>query len=326
VSPTVTDADFDMHGLRIHVSGDWPEIVEALRRDFAWFSGDDGRADVQVRVTRGKPDLRRFGPLRATRVTWRSAEYRDGTRAIVDYLGQAVAVDDGTGTFTLEGNDGWTVWRASYDYILDRFGEHANGLGLTLVNGLGLAGRQGGILVLLESGGGKTTLALRAISEGVGVLSEGSPLLDRSGCLHPFPVPLLVRTTSPEAASLPEEHVRRLPGIDPDPISLEVPAFADAVPREPVPLRHVILGARSLGPEATLDRLARRDAASALARATIGGFGILRGGGVGDAPIRLWQARGRVAAFMAALRSAQHWRLTLGLDKDSNWDALARLL
>jgi len=322
----VAEARLDVYGLRVRVSGNWPAVVDALRRDFAWFPGDESPPDVELRIVRGTPDLCRFGPLRAARVTWRSAEYRDGRRTVVDYLGGALAIDDGEGEFTIEGVHGWIVWRASYEYVLDRVGEHLNHQGLTWVNGLGLAGREGGTVVLLDSGGGKTTLALRALPDGIGLLSEGSPILDRAGNLHAFPVPLLVRTTSPEAGSLPEEHVRRLPGIDADPISLEVSAFEGSIPAGPVPLRHVVLGVRSLARDASLERASWRHTAPALAGATVGGFRILHGGGVRDAPSRLWEARPRMAAFAAALRRAQHWRLVLGRDKDANWDALARLL
>jgi len=326
MAPDIAEASFAVYGLHIRVAGDWPEVVEALGRDFAWFPAGEGRPDVELSVFRRRPDLTRFGPLLAKEVTWRAAEYRDGNRTIVDYVGRALAVDDGFGRFTIEGDHGWMVWRASHEYLLDCVGEHLNSIGLTCANGLGLAGRDGGALVILAAGGGKTTLTLRALSEGVGLVSEGSPLLDGGGRLHPFPLPLLVRTTSPEATTLPEEHVRRVEGIDDDPISLEVPAFAAAIPARPVPLRHVVLGVRSLGSEASLDRIPWRLAAPAVARATVGGFRVLHGGGVRDAPSRLWKARPRVAAFAAALRCAQPWRLTLGVDKDANWDALARVL
>lgn len=316
----------DVYGLRIRVSGDWPEIVEALRRDFAWFPQSSGAADVEVRVRRRQPELDGFGPLEATGITWRSAEYRDGERTVVDYLGRAIAVDDGAGTFTIDGDHGWFVWRASYEYLLRATGEHFDRIGLARVNGLGLAGRDGGVLVILEGGGGKTTLALRALSDGVGLVSEGSPLLDAEGCLHPFPVPLLVRGDAPEAVSLPDEHVRRIPDIDPDPLSLEVSAFADQIPADPVVVRHVVFGIRSLAVESTIVPVPWRRVLPAAGRAIVGGHGLLGETRATGAPARVWASRHRVAALVATLRNGQAWRLTLGLDKDANWDALSGLL
>ena len=323
-----TELAFDVYGLRIGVSGDWPEVVEALRRDFAWFpvaTGPEG-AGASVRITRRSPDLTGFGRLDATSVSWRSVEYRDSGRRIVDF-GRAVAIDDGVGHLTVDGDHGWMVWRASHDFLLGRIGEHLDRIGLARVNGLGLAGPAGATLVVLPMGGGKTTLALRALAAGgIGFLSEASPLLDRAGRLHPFPLPLLVRSTSPDAPSLPAEHLRRLHGIDHDPEALEVSAFRHAVPDGPVPLRHVVLGTRTLGAEPELVRIPWHRAAPEAARAMIAGFGILRGGGIRGVAPSLWETRMRIAAFVAALRGAQPWQLRLGVDKDANWNALARLL
>jgi hypothetical protein len=315
-----------IYGLDVRVSGDWPEVVEALRRDFAWFPRGTGEADVNVQVRRRPPDLTRFGALEARDVTWKSTAYRDGGTTITDYLGQAVSVDDGAGTFTIDGVQGWLVWRACYEYLLRASGPQLDRLGLARVNGLGLAGDRGGALVILESGGGKTTLALSALAAGRRLVSEGSPLLDGAGRLHPFPVPLLVRGNSEEAASLPEEHVRRLPGIDPDPLSLEVSAFADLVPREPVPLHNVVFAARSLATAPELTPVPWRRVLVPMGRATVGGHGLFQGGGNGSTPARAWAARKRPSALVAALRAAQAWRLRLSLDKEANWSALDRLL
>jgi len=316
----------DVYGLGIAATGDWPEVVQALDRDFAWFPESTGTPDAAVHIERRAPDRSSYAPsLEARRITWRSAEYRDGERSIVDY-GRALAVDDGRGALTVEGQHGWTAWKAGYDFFLDRIDAHLETIDLVRINGLGLAGRQGGIVLLLPAGGGKTTLTLRALDAGVGLVSEGSPVLDTHGRLHPFPLPLLVRTTSPEAASLPREHVRDLAGIDPDPGSLEVSAFRDTVPAHPVPLRHVVLGVRTLNGVAALDSLPRRDVARDLARATLVSFGVLAGGGLRAAPGRLWSTRGRTLSFARGLRGAQAWRLTLGPDKEANWDALARIV
>lgn len=316
----------DVYGLRIRAAGDWPEVVEALRRDFAWFPRGSGKPDVNVEIRRRAPDLGAFGPLEAGAVTWKSTEFRDGAKRIVDYLGHAVGVDDGTGTFTIDGDDGWFVWRASYEYLLRAVGYQLDRIGLARVDGLGLAGPSGGLLVILESGGGKTTLALRAIAAGRGIISEATPLLDARARLHPFPMPLLVRGTSPEAASLPQDHVRRLAGIDPDPFALELDAFAQLVPKEPVQLRHVVFAVRSLAPEPLVTRAPWRSVFMTMARAAVGGYGVFEGGGLARAPGRLWAARRRGSPFVAALRKTQAWRLRLSLDKEANWNALEQLL
>ena len=308
----------DVHGLQVAASGDWPEVVEALDRDLAWFPPGTGTPDVSVRYARRAPDRSDHpASLEAVRITQRSAEYRDGSRSIVDF-GRALSVDDGAGSLTVEGLHGWTAWRAGHVFLLNRIDAHLRTLDLVRLNGLGLAGRDGGVLVLLPSGGGKTTLALSAIEAGAGLLSEERPLLDAGGRMHPFPLPLLVRPTSPEAADLPREHVRSLPGIDPSPASLEVSAFRDAVPADPVALRHVVIGVRTLNGAAALEPLPRREAVRGLAQATLASYGVRTGAAVHAKPSRL-------AGFARGLAGARAWKLTLGPDRDANWRALAPL-
>jgi hypothetical protein len=57
------------------------------------------------------------------------------------------------------------------------------------LHALELVGGQGAVAVMLAAGRGKSTIALRALrDQGVRLLSEDSPLLDRRGRLHPFPL------------------------------------------------------------------------------------------------------------------------------------------
>lgn len=324
----------DIHGLTASLRTDWPEIGEALRRDFAWFASAPADAPtLEVDVAEGEPDYDEFAAARAVLLTERNAVFRHGDRTVIDYGGRALAVLGADGrTLRVRGTDGWVVRRAAFDYLLARAGEHLDQIGLPRVHGLGLAGAGHGVVVMLPMGGGKTTLAVAAIAAGAGLLSESSPLLDRRGNLHPLPLPLWVRTTSPEAASLPVEHVRDLPGLDPDPAVLEIGAFAELIPRRPVPLRHLVLGSRGLERRPVIERLPRTAAVAPLLRDSVAGFGfyqgiefLLRNGVRGVATTSAYAAR-RAAHCRTALSHATVWRLTLGRDRAANWDALARLL
>jgi len=328
-------AGFDIHGLSITVDSDWPEILDALRRDFTWFALDalPERPDATVEIAYGPPDYDIFEPVAASLITERNVVFRAGGRTVIDYVGGAVSVleDDGR-LLRIRGEDGWTVRRAAFDFMLSRVGAHLDRIGLPRMHGLALAGEGGGVVVMLPMGGGKTTLALSALAARVKLLSESSPLLDREGRLHAFPLPLWIRTTSPEAASLPAEFVRRLDGIDPDPLILEVAAFADLVPREPVPLRHLVLGNRSLARTPTLERLPRRAAIGPLSRDSVAGLGFFQGveflmrNGPRDVAAQAAVAARRAVHCRAALAQATVWRLTLGRNREANWHALARLL
>jgi hypothetical protein len=345
---TNVSASFDVHGLRLGVRGEWPEVVSALAKDFAWFARADSRDTPQIEVTveRRPPDLDRFGAIPADYVTQQHAVYRVGGRTIVDYLGRAVAVLEPR-LATVQGEDAHAVRRAAYDFLLSRTTDYLDARGLPRIFGLGLCGPQGGVVVMLPPGGGKTTLALRSLGDDrAGFLSEVSPLLDVRGRVHPFPFPLWVRDNSAEAAALPEEYVRRLDGQQTDPRLLELDAFADRIPTEPQPLRHIVLATRSLGRSSQLRPASRRDAVAPLFRQSVVGFSVRQGlvflvrkGGARDpakeqrnddaTPIAsvsaARRARIRLRCCAVALAGAHVWRLELGRDRAGAWSALEPL-
>ena len=197
--------------------------------------------------------------------------YRLGSQTVIDHLGVVCSVISANGAgLSVEGEDPHVARRSAFDFLLARVGDHLDLTGLPRIYGLGLAGRDGAVLVMLPRGGGKTTLALRALREpGIRFFSEVSPLADRRGRLHPFPFPLWVRVNSPEAADLPGRYVRRMGGDETNPRLFEVEGFRERIARQPEPLRHIVIGERSLGRESRLEHLARSRAVLPLFR-TVG--------------------------------------------------------
>ena len=333
-TPGPTQTSLELHGLRISVGGDWPEVVEAVGLDFQWFAvPSGGPAEIEVRVERRAPDFERFGEITAAFVTPRNVVYQEGERTIVDYFGRAVSVlDRTTGRVLIQGEDRHLVHEAAYLFILSRAGEHLDRLGLPRLHALGLVGAQGGVAVMLPSGGGKSTLALSALgANGVKLLSEDAPLLDRHGRLHPFPLRIGVNAT--DAELLPDDHVRRIERMEFHPkLVLDLSAFADRIESRPVPLRHIVVGRRSLGREARLEPIPRHQVVGTLLREGVVGVGIYQGmefvlqRGMLDVAGKVGTALTRSACCAAGLAKASTWRLTLGRDRDRNWEALAALL
>ena len=282
-------------------------------------------------MQRRAPDFGAFGAIEASFATPRNVVYQTEGHTLVDYFGRALSVLDWrTGRLTLQGEDEHLVHEAAYHFLVSRIGEHLDRIGLPRLHALGLATPDGAVAVMLPSGGGKSTLALRALkADGVGLLSEDSPLMDRHGRLHPFPLRIGVN----DARGLPDAKLRRLERMEFHPkLALEVEAFADRICSEPQPLRHLVIGRRSLGTSAKLERLPRRAAAGTLLREAVVGVGlyqgmefVLRRGG-SDALRQVRPAAVRSLCCVAAARSARVWRLTLGRDHDENWRALAPLL
>jgi len=324
-----------VYGLGIRIESDWAEVLDALRLDFAWFVSDspEQAADVVVSIRRKEPDFDRFRDATATFITPRNVVYQQPDETVVDYFGRALSVRDRrTGALEIEGEDLSIVHEAVYQFLISRLGEHFDSLGLPRLHGLGLAGAQGGVVVMLPSGGGKTTLGLRALRDGdVKLLSEDSPLLDRRGFLHPFPLRIGINAT--DAAVLPPGHVRRIERMELHPkFALEIHAFADRIEREPRPLRHIVIGRRSLGREARLEPLPRRAAVPTLFREAVVGVGIYQGmewvlqRGMRDVVSQAGPFWTRTRNCTRGLARANVWRLTVGRDYDDNWAELQKLL
>jgi hypothetical protein len=332
--PTSTICRLDLHGLRLSVGGDWPEVIRAVAQDFAWFAADpESPADVEVEVQQRAPDFDSLGDRRASFITPRNVVYGGGDRTVVDYFGRAVCVVDGGGGRALvQGEDLHLVHEAVYLFLLSRVGEHLDRIGLPRLHALGLSGSRGAVAVMLPSGGGKSTLALRAIGDpGVRVLSEDTPLIDRHGRLHPFPLRIGINAT--DAESMPDHHVRRIERMEFHPkLVLDLEAFADRIETTPQPLRHLVIGVRSLGTEARLEPLPRRAAAGPLFREAVVGVGVYQGmefvlqHGMRDVLGKAGTAATRARCCAAGLSRARVWELTLGRDHDANWRALTPLL
>lgn len=325
----------NVHGLRVAAGGDWPEVIEQLRLDFAWFAepGASDAADVRVTIERGAPDYDSFGEVPAAFVTPRNVVYQRDRRTIVDYRGQALSVlDRDSGHLTIRGENPELVHEAAYHYVLSRVGEHLDERGLPRLHALGLSGRDGAVAVLLPSGGGKSTLALRALrTDGVRLLSEDSPLMDREGRLHPFPLRIGFNAT--DDVDLPGAKLRTLERMEfHAKVALEVESFADRVEREPQPIRHLVIGRRTLGTDARLEPLPKRRAAATLFREAVVGVGLYQGmefvlqRGMRDVLGQAGPAATRAAACAALVRRARVWRFTVGRDRDRNWATLERLL
>jgi len=330
------ETTLDVYGLGVRVRSDWDEVVENLRLDFAWFERTNGTAParaIDVRIERGAPDFERFGELPATFVTPRNVVYQSGGKTIVDYFGRAVSVyDRAAEAIVVQGNEQHLVHEAAYQFVVSSIGRHLESRWLPRLHALGLVGARGAVAVMLPSGGGKSTLALRALrTDGVKLLSEDTPLLDRHGNLHPFPLRIGINAT--DAERLPGDKVRRIERMEFHPkLVLEVGAFADRIETEPAPLRHLVLGRRTLGREARLEPVSRRAAIGPLVREFVVGVGVYQGmefvlqRGLRDVVVHPQPAVVRTVCAGVALRAPRVWRLTVGRDHERNWDALRPLL
>ena len=151
------------------------------------------------------PSSADFPAVPTTRVFPDCVLYRDGDRLCYEY-GRAAALlvtREGNASFgQLISRDETLVPELGYLFLQSEIGRFLDAQGLHRVHALGLALPSGrAALVLLPSGGGKSTLATEVLRSGQArLLSDDTPLLDRFGNAHPYPLRLSFR----EDADLPE--------------------------------------------------------------------------------------------------------------------------
>jgi hypothetical protein len=267
-------------------------------------------------------------------VTPRNVVYQDGGTTVVDYFGRALSIlDRRSGSLVVQGEDAGLVHEAAYHFLLSRVGEHLDAKGLVRLHALGLSANGGAVALMLPSGGGKTTLCLRALRDPeCRLLSEDSPLIDRSGTVHPFPLRIGINPS--DATLLPENgSVRSIQRMEfHSKLALDVESFEHRIEAEPTPLRHLVIGRRTLGRTARLEPVPRRRALGPLLREAVVGVGVYQGmefvlqRGMRDVLGKVGTAANRSAGSVGALARARVWHLDLGRDHERNWAEVKRLL
>jgi hypothetical protein len=198
---------FRLHSIAVELRG---KGSERIGQDFDFFTDrpseeDDEPYSVTLELVARSPARGDLPAVVATRVFPDCVLYRDGPRLSYEYGGRAVlqVTRDSTTSFgQLICDDEDLAHELGYLYLQSEIGRFLDDQGLHRVHALGLALPSGRCaLVLLPSGGGKSTLALEALkNENVRLLSDDTPLVDRFGNVHPYPLRLSFR----EDAPLPE--------------------------------------------------------------------------------------------------------------------------
>lgn len=324
---------FDFQGLGLEVHCDSPELLDHVRRDFAWFHRPSTRApELAITVELTEPDYERLPPLRASFVTPRNVCYRDGQVRIVDYFGRGLLLHD-RDRVKVQASDLDMAREIVYLFILSTAGRHFDRSGLTRLHALALAHGGRAALLLLPSGGGKSTLGFNLLGhEACSLLSEDSPLIDRRGTVHPFPLCLGVKGSHPPAG-VPDRFQRLVRRMEFDPkILVDLEFYADKIGREPVPPGWLLLGQRSLGREASLEPLPRLEALRALVANMVVGLGIYQGlefmleRGPAELAGKSGLLLSRFRNALALLRRCQSYRFVMGRDLSRNAEVLLELL
>ncbi len=302
----------DFLGTRVRLTAEPGPALEELARDFSSFADPTpGPPDVNVRLC-GESCPPPEGPWRWR---WRDFATRpDGAARLVRWDDGAWArCEYGAEQVVVHAADDERRRELAYLAVLSRAGEALDRRGLHRVHALGLAGPRGAALVLLPSGGGKSTLALELLRRGsLRVLSDESPLVDRDGRVFPFPLRLALRPGA-DVAGLAASDLRTFRRRGYGAKTLVEPSALRAAAGGAAPARWLFDGTSSTGAP-SVEPLSPARALSALAGPLVIGVGLAQMAEyMARADVALASiAASRARAALALARRTAASRLLLG--------------
>jgi hypothetical protein len=330
--------DLEFYGVGVRVESASQDVVDAVRLDFSYFSAATPSAAPALRITHeaAAPDYDGLPELTCSLATPRNICFTDGDLTYIDYFGKALNIYDKrrnhcrivTGDLSL-------AHEIAYLTILSRVSERLERKRLHRVHALGLEHGGRGILVMLPSGGGKSTLALSVLRNpdtGIRLIAEDSPLLARRGQLWPFPLRIGVHPQSLPADIDPSfTRVDRRIEFDPK-ISIDIRYFKDRLCRAPVPASIVLLGVRSTGTESRIVPASRTAALKHFLMNSVIGVGLYQGlefimqQSLRESLRHAGQLLSRASNNVGLFRRARVYSFVIGRDRAKNFAALRAFL
>ena len=326
---------FQLHGIAVELRG---KGAESLVRDFDFFADrpvgkEPALYSVTLEILARAPSPADLPELPAERVFPDCVLYRESDKQLhYEYGGAVLGVtrERNASYGRLVTEDTALAEELGYLYLQSEIGRFLDAQGLHRVHALGLGLPNGSAaLVLLPSGGGKSTLALEALrSGGCQLLSDDTPLVDRFGNVHPYPLRLSFR----KDAKLPEEwkkhstiFERRKHGAKLLVPTAALPAHSLPRPGEKFRPGFLVLGRRhGSRRQATLTEISRFRSAGPMLRDLVVGLGVpqvaelILTKGALSLPGLAPTAASRLAAASAFLARSKSLRLDLSRDPEAN--------
>jgi hypothetical protein len=317
-------ACLDIYGYRVEIRGTHLQAVENLASDFAHFRAERAAASALVELIEQPPPYEEAPPLRATVYTPRNVSFHRGPLTYVDYAGRALAIHDRrVGSLRIYSLDADLLYEAAYLFLLSQIAEFLDDRRLHRLHALGVSVAGWAVLVTLPMGGGKSTLAAELLKyPEVKLLSDDSPLVDRQGRLHAFPLRLGLLPGS--EGQIPASELRAINRMEFGPkILVSYRYFADRVCSVAEP-GLLLLGSRSLSRKCEISPAGWRAAMRAMFTNCVVGLGLFHGlefllhHSVIELAGKARVASSRLRNSHRLVRRSQCFHLVLGRDIEEN--------
>ncbi len=329
------NSQFDFYGIGALVESDEKEFLRSVEIDFSYFLAETVQPFLHITYEKAQPDYDGLPDLACSLATPRNICFSNGRLTYIDYFGQALNIyDHGSNSSRIITDDLELAHEIAYLTILSRMSEALERKRLHRIHGLGIESGGKGIIILLPSGGGKSTLALTLLRNNnqFRLVSEDSPLLRPDGFLLPFPLRVGV-------------HPQNVPaGIDPcftradkriefsSKVNIDIRFFKDQISREPVPAASLLLGVRSTGRGAQISPVSRTAVIRHVLANSIIGIGLYQGleyllqKNLGESVQHLGLLFSRVYNNAILLKHTRVYRFLIGRDLNQNYECLRDFL
>ncbi len=326
----------DFYGVSVAISGDQSQIIGNLRDRFKFFhrSSLDDKADVTISFKKENKDLRTFEARKTIGVSPRNYYFQYRHLLFADYFGKAFSIYNlKSNSFEVYSEIDDMIYEIIYLFILSQVGTLLEKKGIYRTHGIAFESLGLGYLILLPSGGGKSSLALRLLERtSANIVSEDSPLIGPGNKMHSLPLGI---------------------GVDPDKLGFKVPDkdifsyyrmefakkkiilpnyYLNRIAKDPVALNFVIIGKRSLGSEAKIVRCGSFALMKTLTKKMVIGLGLFQGIEFLLHRYRLLRLRMillLIKRFIKAMRiniGTRKYIFYMGYDYDKNFRTLTEFL
>ena len=322
------------YGFCIEIKPDDASTLEDLRMDFSHFITEKGIPVVSFFVFAEPPDYSQLPPLRASFYTPRNICYKQRDLSFIDYFGKGLTVvDNRQNTYKIYCPERHLRHEIVFLSILSLVGRRLDDRGMHRIHALGVEAGSKAALVLLPSGGGKTTLLLELIKDKrIKLISEDSPLIERSGRILPFP--LRIGVSYPDKPrDVPESCLHLIERMEfGKKYIISMDYFKGRVSQGALEPGFIICGVRCLGKDSMITPLSKYKAFTELIKNSVIGVGLYQGlefllqRGV----LGLLQESGvilsRLGNCLKLIFRAKAYLFVIGCDREKNAETLSKFL
>lgn len=324
-------SSYDVYGYKFTITGPAGAAYSGACQDYAYFKSAPSTDGDLIEIIDAEPDYDSLPQVEASIYTPRNVVFKSEDVSYIDYQGRAIGIHDKKNNkFSIQSRDADLLYESVYLFLLSQAGAFLDEQHLHRVHALAVSICGHAIVVLLPSGGGKSTLTLELLKHSdVKLLSDDSPFIDTDGHVHAFPLRLgLLRGSESE---IPEEYRREIQRMEFEPkVLLNYEYFSHRVTSDARP-GLILLGSRTLSPEGALEKVGFFKGFRAMTANCIVGIGLYHGlefilsSSPWEILTRFGLVLSRTRNSVRFLRRSQVYKLRLGRSSESNARAVIEL-